>query len=467
MNFGVAAQRARAEGIPTDTVRIAEDQSLVPSRAGRRGLAAAALAYKVAGAAVRHDNMPLTSAAEQVNRLMRNCGTAGAALREACLFGKRPPGRIPEGCMEMGLGIHNEPGAESCQAKPAAQVVRELVKTILNGLEIKPGEEVVLLVNGMGSTSLIELHTLAKDAISLLRNERGLTIRRCLVGSLVTSIDAHAASLTIAKVDDSIVRALDAPASPSVWPFEAAQQPTSEPPVAKALAKSREKSHAATSGPEGGYTREHLLRFRRVVKRMEEELERAENRLAELDESTGDGDCGSTMKRLGKAALSAFDESTWPSASAAFIAMSDRVSERVGGTSGSTYVAGLCAAGDFLARSGEVSPGTYAGALNAAVNAVRDIGGANEGDRTMVDALLPAARAAMEASERNPGGAGEVAEAAAEAAHEGAARTKAMTPKLGRASYLTHQPSDKEDPGALAVSIWLNALAEELRRSSS
>ena len=183
-------------------------------------------------------------------------------------------------------------------------------------------------------------------------------------------------------------------------------------------------------------------------------LERAEAHLTELDAAAGDGDLGASMTRAA-AAIRALPEEAWSSHPAAVLTrIADALRRAIGGTSGPLYATGLLRAAQFLPDTPSASD--WSAALAAGVNAVSELGGAKPGDRTMLDALHPAATA-FAAGLGAGRSAAEAWDEAVAAAQEGAAATAHMYPKLGRASYLGHRVIGRVDAGAAAAAIWIQA----------
>uniref|UniRef100_A0A7R9YZ62 DhaL domain-containing protein n=1 Tax=Chlamydomonas euryale TaxID=1486919 RepID=A0A7R9YZ62_9CHLO len=188
--------------------------------------------------------------------------------------------------------------------------------------------------------------------------------------------------------------------------------------------------------------------------------------LDEIDKQVGDGDCGSTVA-LAAEAVAADLKTKYPlnSASGTMAQVALSVKKAVGGTSGALYAVFFSSAAGSLKKSagdGDATPAQWAAALQAGADGVSFYGGAKGGSRTMLDAILPAAAAAMEAANAGKGAA-EVAAAAAAAAHKGADATKGMAPSAGRSSYVPAEVTAKcPDPGAVAVATWMTAIADTL-----
>ncbi len=213
LNFDAAAEMLEAEGIRVRTVRVTDDvASASPDRRDeRRGIAGDLFVLKVAGARAEEGASfeEVISAAERANDYTR---TIGVAL-SSCIIpaSGRPIFQLGEQDMEIGMGIHGEPGIERGPLKPASELAAEMVKRIFADLPVMRGDEVAVLVNGLGATPLAELLIVFR-AVSRLLGESGITIWRSYVGNYVSSLDMAGASVTFMRLDGEIKRWLAAPA---------------------------------------------------------------------------------------------------------------------------------------------------------------------------------------------------------------------------------------------------------------
>jgi dihydroxyacetone kinase-like protein len=212
LNFELAAELARDAGIPVEAVVIADDVAVENSSytAGRRGVGATVLAEKLTGAAAEQGrSLPeLAALARRVNAEARSLGMAltSCTVPEA----GRPTFDLPENQMELGVGIHGEPGRRRVSLAPAAQVVEQLTEPIFDDLPFRPGDTVLAFVNGLGGTPLIELYLVYQELARVCADRR-LRITRNLVGSYVTSLDMAGCSITVLRLDDELTALWDAP----------------------------------------------------------------------------------------------------------------------------------------------------------------------------------------------------------------------------------------------------------------
>jgi len=212
LNFKMAADEAADEGITVESVLIDDDVAVQDSlyTAGRRGVGATVLVEKIAGAAAeRGDNLETVAAiARRVNERARSFGVALSSCTPPA--GGKPIFDLPEGEVEMGIGIHGEPGRRRVPLGSAHSIAEVMVEAVLSDLRAKPGANVLAFVNGMGGTPLIELYLLYHEVDELLR-AAGLTPARNLVGSYITSLEMAGGSLTVLELDDELTALWDAP----------------------------------------------------------------------------------------------------------------------------------------------------------------------------------------------------------------------------------------------------------------
>lgn len=214
MNFGLAADLAEFEGISTQTVLVHDDVLSAPAKKAdtRRGVAGMVLAYKCAGAAAeRGDSLP--EVARIAVKAIASMRTAGVGLSPAILpAAGKPTFELPDGDMEIGIGIHGEPGSHRGPLESADEVADRMVNAIMDDLALAEGSEVMVLVNGLGATPLEELYLLYRRAHQLLA-ERGTRIVRKYIGEYATSLEMAGASITVLVLDRELTELIDAPAS--------------------------------------------------------------------------------------------------------------------------------------------------------------------------------------------------------------------------------------------------------------
>src|SRR5215469_13966838 len=212
MNFEMAADLARGEGIEVEAVVIDDDVAVKDSlyTAGRRGVGTTVLAEKICGAAAE-GGASLKEVAALCHRVNPQARSMGMALTSCTVphVGK-PTFELPETEMEIGIGIHGEPGRSRVALQGAAEIAALLAGPIFDDLPFRHGDRVLTFVNGLGGTPLIELYVMYGELVKLCR-DRGVTIARNLVGSYMTSLEMAGCSFTLLRLDDDLTRLWDAP----------------------------------------------------------------------------------------------------------------------------------------------------------------------------------------------------------------------------------------------------------------
>ncbi|MBG0565704.1 dihydroxyacetone kinase family protein [Actinoplanes aureus] len=460
LSFALAAEMARADGIDVVVVPVGDDVSRTGE--GRRGLAGTVLVQKVAGAAAA-GGRPLAQVAALARRAASAVGTMGVALGPCTAtvagvplsgseldspleLGSHQGLGFAPGEVEWGPGASGEPGVGRGPIGSAYQVAARLIAAIVEDRGIVPGDRVALLVNGLGASSPTELSIMAEGAVRALRSW-GVTPVRVWAGDFLTTLDMAGVSLSLLPVDDELVAALDAPTTAPAWPHTTAP---AEPGLVKAP--------PGISTAPGELGLDHPVRL--VLEAVAEALISVRDELTALDREAGDGDLGVSLA-LGAAAVLA-ECPAYPGAdgpAAVLRAAADTVRRTVAGVSGPLYAILLLRAAAALPDS--PGPRDWAAALRAGLDGVREAAGAEPGDRTMIDALAPAAATfadRLDAGHPWP----EALNAAVDAATTGADATVDLEPRLGRAGYLGVRVLGYPDPGAQAVAIWLRAAATAL-----
>jgi dihydroxyacetone kinase-like protein len=212
LNFETAAEMAQAEGVEVRTVLVNDDVAVEDSlyTAGRRGVGGTVLVEKIAGAAAERGD-GLDAVAAIGDRVNQNVRTMGVALT-ACTVphAGSPSFDLEDNEIEIGIGIHGEPGRHKIAMENADGITGRLLEPILSDLGTASGEKVLLFVNGMGGTPLSELYIVYRRAAQILA-ERGLTVERSLVGNYITSLEMQGCSISVLRLDDEMTALWDAP----------------------------------------------------------------------------------------------------------------------------------------------------------------------------------------------------------------------------------------------------------------
>lgn len=426
LNFGLAAERARAFGLKVSMV-VVDDDIALPDLPQPRGVAGTLFVHKIAGAMADQgaDLETVTRAAEMV---IEGVVSIGMSLDTCTVPGSPKEQRIEAGKAELGLGIHGEAGIEQVEFTNARAAMELVVDRLAPS--ISPGPHVALL-NNLGGTTPLEMAVLAEE---LTRSSIGEQIR-WMVGPahMMTSLDMQGFSVSLLPVSKSIESELLFPVAPWAWPGCHAVSAIAIKPLPDGLTpiKPMPSKHEKT---------------RAFIERCCRVLIEAEADLNALDAKSGDGDTGSTLATAARALIDAFDRLPLADMTQLYRAIGLELSQTMGGSSGVLLAIFFTAAGDASASGQDA-----VGALKAGLDRIQQVGGAQPGDRTMIDALQPALEAL-----------GDGFGAAAKAARQGADHTASITKaKAGRASYIAESKlAGNNDPGAEAVARLFEHLVE-------
>ncbi|MCA8094110.1 dihydroxyacetone kinase subunit DhaK [Burkholderia anthina] len=457
LNFGLAAELARAQGIPVETVIVADDVSLRGrvERGQRRGIAGTVLIHKLAGAAAAR-GLSLARVAAIARDAAADLGTMGVALDGCTIPGADKAGfSLADHEIELGLGIHGEKGVERTAPQPADALVDTLLSSIVADLVLDRGERVALFVNGLGATPDMELAIVLRAAHDNL-SRRGITVARAWAGTFLSALNMPGCSISLLRLNEERAALLDAPTQARAWPGGGA--------VNTRIRAAAAAVHEQPLPPLDAAGRAWAARLQPALHAVAQALIEHEATLTELDTAAGDGDLGASMRRAAQAILD-LPEAAYGTPAGTLAALGAALRRAIAGSSGPFYATALLRAARRLGEAADVaepSARDWAAAFRNAVDAISELGGAHAGDRTMLDALVPAAAAFGRALDDDRDHASAWA-AAVEAAEHGAQQTAGMTPRAGRASYLGERALGTPDGGAVAVAYWLRALLPHVR----
>jgi dihydroxyacetone kinase len=457
INFGEAERRLRDEGVDARTVLVTDDIASAPPEAAetRRGIAGDFVVYKIAGAAAEA-GLDI----DEVERLARSANartrTLGVAFGGCVTPGATEPlFTVPEGQMSVGLGIHGEPGVADLPIPRAADLAELLVSRLLGERPDGAADRLAVLLNGLGTVTYEELFVLYRHVAALL-DHAGLTVVEPEIGELVTSLDMPGLSLTLFWLDDELAPLWSAPADTpayrkgTVAPRERAER------IARPAAPAPRERETATSA-----SRRLASSVAALLRESEHTIEANVDELGRIDAIAGDGDHGTGMLRGIRAAADS------AAASAAdglgvhelLVTAAEQWSEQAGGTSGALWAAALRAIADVLGNRPRYAAADAARAAKAGFAAVRSVGGAEPGDKTMADAMAP--YVACLDRELRAGAALDIALArAAAAARQAAEATARLRPRVGRARPLAERSLGHPDAGATSFALIASRVAE-------
>ena len=425
LNFGLAAERARAQGLKVNMV-IVDDDVALPDLPQARGVAGTLFVHKIAGAHAEQ-GADLDSVTDAAKRVIDGVVSIGMSLDTCTLPGSHKEDRIGPGKAELGLGIHGEAGIEQVDFSNARDAMEMVVERL--SPRVGPGPHVALL-NNLGGATPLEMAVLAEE---LTRSRLGEQIR-WLVGPapMMTSLDMQGFSVSLLPATKADETALVAPVAPWAWPGCVAVGDVAVVALPDGLTPIKPTPSQNDA-------------VRAFIERCCTIMIEAESVLNALDAKSGDGDTGSTLATASRSLIDALDRLPLADQTQLYRAIGLELSQTMGGSSGVLLAIFFAAAGDASAGGKDI-----VGALKAGLERVQQVGGARAGDRTMIDALEPALEAL-------PQGLGEAACAARGGADATAGITKA---RAGRASYLSEDSlAGHNDPGAEAVARLFESLA--------
>ena len=453
LNFGVAAEMARAEGISVETVIVNDDVALkgTEQATGPRGLAGTVLIHKLLGAAAAQGKN-LADIAATGRAATQSLATMGLSLSAGTspVVG-RSSFELGENEMELGLGIHGEPGVKRTQLQSADGLTETLLGEILKYGDFGEDRRVAVMVNNLGATTEMELTIVARHAVPFLES-KGYAVERIYAGTFLTSLDMAGISISVLGINDERVGWLDAPTAAPAWPNVLKRPPgRPEPRIEAGISTKVSRSVGDDVRTETG------RKVKRAIEAACKALIDAEEELTEMDRVTGDGDLGATMRRAAMTVQSRMDSYPLNNVSATLKALGRVLQREMGGSSGPLYGVLLLRCGNVLESSRTSGLARWIEAVDQGCQAMSQLGGANPGDRTMLDALAPFVKSLKDARGEPSR---ELLLVAVEAVERGVEATAQMKPRVGRSSYLGDRVLGHPDPGAKAVAIWLRAVSE-------
>ena len=461
LHFGAAAEKLRAEGVDVRIIKVSDDiiSNSPESHRDRRGIAGDLPVFKITGAAIEAgaDIDEAERIAWKANDATRSFGLAfdGCTLPGA----DEPLFHVEEGQMGVGLGIHGEPGVRDEPIGTADEIAALLVDGVIaeqpeRSQDGYAGRAAVIL-NGLGTVKYEELFVVYTKVAELLE-QHDITPVRPEVGEFVTSLDMAGLSLTLVYLDEELEQHWLAPVDTPA--YRRGSMPEQDRPRrtdfweagTDEVPESTEESREVAQGIIG------------VLDLFEQVCAREEAELGRIDAIAGDGDHGQGMAYGSKGAAAAARAAVKDGAGArtVLVRAGEAWSESAGGTSGALWGAALIAAGGVFDDRAGSEQSTVVDAIDAGIDAVQRLGGAKEGDKTMVDAAVPF-RTTLAEKFTGDNASAAILEAAG-AAREAADATADITAALGRARVLGEKSLGTPDPGAISFSILMKELGEHL-----
>ena len=444
IHFGQAADRLRAEGVDVRIVTVTNDVASAPhtESARRRGIAGDLAVFKVAGAAAE-EGMNL----DEVERLARRANDRTRKMGVA-FSGCTLPGAdhalftIPDVKMSVGQGIHGEPGIAVVDLPTADEIALLLVDRVMVETPEDDGRRIAVILNGLGTVKYEELFVTYRMVAELL-GQRGYTIVCPEVGEQCTSLDMAGLSLTVIWLDEDLERLWAAPCDTPT--FRKGSMAGRE----RVSSEDQDASETIVIPESGEVSRALGVRIADALADVHQMLMDNESYLGGLDEVAGDGDHGIGMVRGAHGAQQSAEASAAVGAGAHTLLLraGEAWAERAGGTSGALWGMAIGTAARLLDDQSGPGADVAVGAANEAVDAIISLGGAEVGDKTMVDAAIPFRDTLIAAKEQGLGAAWAQAVIAAEVA---AAGTAEFAAKRGRARTHADKSIGTPDPGAVS-----------------
>ncbi|MHB9329307.1 dihydroxyacetone kinase subunit DhaK [Phytobacter ursingii] len=430
LNFGLAAEKAKRYGLKVEMVIVADDIAL-PDNKQPRGIAGTALVHKIAGYAAEQGKS-LSEVRDIARQASESVWSLGLAMETCNLPGSSDEDdRIQRGQVELGLGIHGEPGASTVDSHNS----QKLIETLVAPLKAQAGKDrVAVLINNLGGVSALEMALLTKElAHSALKDQIAYLIGPA---PLVSSLDMKGFSLSLLRLNETFEKAINADVQTVGWqkpvPFAPMKTQRHSPVYNQLEIEPSENPQVKT-----------------LVSTAARTLVDLENRLNALDAKVGDGDTGSTFAEGAREIIHLLEQGELPLNNTAQLLqlIGERLATVMGGSSGVLMSIFFTAAGQAV-HDGKPLPE----ALLRGLHQMKHYGGAELGDRTLIDALQPALEALRDSG----------LDAAASAAKAGAARTATMqTVGAGRSSYVNSESLEGvTDPGAVAIADVFAAIAK-------
>ncbi|KAI9149310.1 dihydroxyacetone kinase [Paramyrothecium foliicola] len=463
LNFGMAVEKARAAGISVEMVVVGDDVGVGRAKAGkvgRRGIAGTVLVQKIAGA-LAATGRSLEEVAKVAQLAADNLVSVGASLEHVHVPGRSAEGgdELEVGEVELGMGIHNEPGSGRGKMD-LPELVGKMLTQLLDTSDKDRAfvnvnsNEVVLMVNNLGGVSALELGGITTEVTTQLEKNYSIKPVRILAGTYMTSLNGLGFSISLLNVVNTdiggpgMIELLDAPAEVTGWAAPI-RKTTWE---AKNTAVREESAESSQQVKESGLTTDAETAKATLTNALERVIA-AEPEITRFDTVVGDGDCGIGLKRGAEAVLKHIGERGLTGDVVVDLASIVTVVENnMDGTSGALYAIFLNALVHALRsqEAGSITPKGWASALKQSCDALSKYTPARPGDRTLVDALYPFVDVL--------GDTGDVKKAAT-AARKAADETKGMQASLGRSVYVGGSGYEEvPDPGAWGLATFFLGL---------
>lgn len=469
LNFGMAVEKAKAAGVQVEMIVMGDDAGVGRAKGGkvgRRGIAGTVLIQKIAGA-LAAQGASLKEVHKVAQTVADNTVSIGSSLAHVHVPGRGETEEdLKQDEIEIGMGIHNEPGFERGPTD-LPKTVNKMLKYMLDQsdkdrafLNVSSSDETVLLINNLGGVSVLELGGVTAEVVDQLQRDYGIKPVRIISGTFMTSLNGLGFSISLLKLTDlgigkPALELLDAPSEAPGWSAAITTKTWTQPP---------KQTRDAAAGS-GGENKPCGLEFdpaaaTKALNHALDKLIKAEPEITRYDTVVGDGDCGIGLKRGAEGIQKHINGASRQKDVALYLdKIIDIVEMEMDGTSGAIYAIFLNSLAAGLREQGNggkpVDAKIWSNALNHAIRNLNRYTPAKPGDRTLMDALVPFVEQLSSTGD---------VQKAAQAAEKGSQSTQGMKASLGRTVYVGGSGFEEvPDPGAYGLSQFLSGLAEALQ----
>ena len=462
LNFDMAEEMCRAEGMKTAHVREWDDFASAPKEriTDRRGIAGDVYTIKIAGAAC-DAGLDLDEVVRITEKARDNTNTIGLATSPGTLPGNdKPTFEIADDEMEFGMGLHGEPGIERTKMMPCCDMVERMYNELMAEMGLKSGDEIAVLVNGLGSTPLLELNLVYYELYKRMHRD-GLKVYDAEVKTYCTCMEMGGFSITFLKLDDELKKYYDAPCYSPYYAkgsFSGVVEDASSDEEEPEFDETDVEPAVITRSKDGVLEELNAEDTRNMLLYIADKIIANKPYLTEVDSAIGDGDHGIGMAGgMQKAKKKLLKMQGEENAYHLFETAGQAMLMSMGGASGVIFGSLYLAGAKGMDPKGTITAEDLARMEKKSLDAIQERGGAQVGDKTMVDALAPA----VDALEANSGkGLLEMLKAEEEAARCGMEDTKKFVAKFGRAKSLLERAIGHQDAGATSVYLIFQGMRE-------
>ncbi|SCV04875.1 LANO_0G13344g1_1 [Lachancea nothofagi CBS 11611] len=475
LHFGLAAERARALGINCKVAVVGDDVAVGREKGGlvgRRALAGTVLVHKITGAFAEKfsDKHGLEGTARVAEIVTENLVTIGSSLDHCKVPGRKFETELNENKMELGMGIHNEPGVKVLEPVPNTEelIEKDMLPKLLDPkdkdrhfVDFEKDDKVVLLINNLGGVSNFVISAIAAKTTEFLQKNYDITPVQTITGTLMTSFGMDGFSITLLNASraskqlkkefsevECVLQLLRAPTDAPGWPH-ICHDDAKAPEVDESQLKDEIKVK-----PAGKFDFDH---FAKMMKSGADQLIESEPHITKLDTQVGDGDCGYTLVAGAKGITENLEGLDRTYLSQALAQISDHIESYMGGTSGGLYSIMISGLSHGLIqvvknKDDQVDPKMLSEAMTIALDTLYKYTKARPGASTLVDALEPFVKEFASSNDFAK---------AIEAAEKGAKSTGSIEAKFGRASYVSDS-TEIPDPGAIGFVEFLKGVQKSV-----